>query len=192
MMVWVLRSAVPDFDAAHLVAIFEGRVEPGLVLDDRAADRSGVLLAAEGRSAQRGIDQRRRRLQRLVAREDRGGAVPVVGARLGDHVHHRRARAAERGRILVGGDLEFLHRVFRNVVQHAADGVVIVVGAVDGDVAAAAQLSVGRNHDRVGLGGIEVGRGRVARHQQRQLHEVASVERQRVDLLRADHAVDER
>ena len=42
------------------------------------------------------------------------------------------------------------------------------------------------------LGGVEVRRGRVAGNQQRQLEEVAAVERQLVDGLRADDRVDDR
>jgi hypothetical protein len=57
------------FDAAHLIAIFKCRVEPCLVLYHRSAHRSGVLLAAERRRAERGIDLRRRGLQRFVARQ---------------------------------------------------------------------------------------------------------------------------
>ena len=87
-----------------------------------------------------------------------------IGAGLGDHIHHRRAGAAQFRGKAIGGDLKFLYRVFRNIEQHAADNVVVVVHTVNTHIATAPQLSGGRNHHRILLGRIEVGRDRVPRH----------------------------
>ena len=95
-------------------------------------------------------------LQCFIAVEDRGGAVNFVGAGFGDDVYDRSPGAAELSGETVGGDLEFLNGVFGNIEQHAADDIVVVVSTIDADVRAAAELSGGRNENRVALGGIEI------------------------------------
>ena len=100
---------------------------------------SDDLLAIErrrlaARSAVAGSACRRRR-GRTATR-----SVQRVAARAGHDVDGRAGGPAKVGGETVGGDLEFLHRVLRDVVQRSADHVVVVVHAVDRDVAAAAEL----------------------------------------------------
>ena len=116
----------------------------------------------------------------------------MVAAGFGDDVDHRGGRSARLGREAVGGDLKLLHGLLRDVLERTTHDVVVVVGAVDHDVAAAAKLTRGRDRDRVRLGGIEVRGRRVTRHEQRQLEEVAAVERQGVDEAARDHGIDHR
>ena len=78
-------------------------------------------------------------------------------------------------------DLELLHRLLGDVLQRPAHHVVVVVGAVDGDVAAATELPRRGDHDDVRLGRIEIRGRRVAGHEQREFEEVAAVERQDLD-----------
>ena len=127
------------------------------------------------------IGDGRLRLPAVVAQEQRRGATELVGARLGDDVDDRGGRAARLGRETVGRDLELLHGLLGHVLERSTDHIVVVVGAVDHDVAAATELAGRRDEHRVRLRRIEVGRRRVAGNEQRQLEEVAAVERQHVD-----------
>ena len=145
-----------------------------------------------GSSPERAIVGGRQPLPAAVAQEERRRAAQLVGARLGHDVDRRRCRAPRFRREAVGGDLELLHRLLRDVLQRPADDVVVVVGAVDHDVAAAPELTGRRDRDGVRLGRVEVRRRRVARHEQRQLEEVAAVERQRLDQLCRDDRIDHR
>src|SRR5687767_2618011 len=113
--------------------------------------------------------------------EEESRAVVVVGARLGDDVDDAGAGAAHLGGELVGGDLELLHAVLREVHQRSADHFVVVVGAIYGDVATATKGAGRRSLQRVRLRGIIV-RGRpVSWQQEGQLQEVASVQRDVLD-----------
>ena len=89
-------------------------------------------------------------IQALVAKELKGRAVEIVSAGLGDHVDHSAASVAELSGICVGIDLEFLHRVFAELVRStarssAADGLaeegVVVVRAIDDQGIESAALS---------------------------------------------------
>ena len=133
-------------NAVQHVAILETSEPPGFIFLDRAADGAGVLLAAEGRRRS-GIGDRveggRLRLKAVVALVETGGAMETVGSGLGDDVDDAGTSASEFGGKTVGGDLEFFDRVLGNVEQHPADGVVVVVRAVDGHAGAAAELAGG-------------------------------------------------
>ena len=99
------------------------------------------------------------------------------------------------GREPVRDELELLHAVLCDVLQRASDHVVVVVHAVDRDVATASEPAGRRDEHRLGLGRIEGGGRRVAGCQERQLEEIPAVQRQRLDLpggndgadVRADH-----
>ena len=87
--------------------------------------------------------------------------------------------------------MKFLNSVFRDVQEHAADGIVVVIGAIDGDTAAAAELSGGGDHHRVLLGWVEVRGGCVAGHEEGEFEEVAAVEGEFVNLVRSDNAIND-
>ena len=181
-MVRLGTSRVADEHGAVLVAILGGAEPEGLARDDRPARRARDLLAVERQVvARRAVERGRQPLPGAVTQEQRRRPAQLIGAGLRDHVDHRRRRAAGFRGEAVGRDLELLHRLLRDVLERPADDVVVVVGAVDHDVAAAADLPGRRDHDAVRLGRVEVGGRRVAGHQQRQLEEVAPVERQGLD-----------
>ena len=153
-----------DRTDAVLLLLFERTEEEQLVLDDRAAegDARGAVLVVAFPALTGGVvaDHARGVLVDEVRR-----AVEVVGARLGDGVD-RRAHAAARGHVVVGGgDVVFLDRVLRDrralgrqavVVQ--AEGVARVDG-VDGDAVVAEVLAVGRERAAVAVGDHDAGIG---------------------------------
>ncbi len=183
------RVAGANLDRAVLVAVLHRPEAEQVAFPQRPADRPGDLLAIERRRIQAAVGRDRRGLHGVVSEEHRRGAVQRVAARAGDDVDGRAGRASKVRGKPAGGDLELLHALLDDVEQRPAHHVVVVVHAVDGDVAAAAELPGRRDDDGVGLGGIEVRRRRVAGHQQRQLHEVAAVERQPVDGRARNHGV---
>ena len=178
------RIADADQHAAVLIAHLDGAEPEQALARERAAERERSLLPIERRIAgQIGIDRLGQRLPALIAQVERGRTVRRLAARRVTTLITE-TRIGRVGGEAVGRHLKFLHGVLRDVLQRAADDVVVVVHAVDGDVAAASRLT-GRRHDhRLRLGGIEVGRRRVARGQKRELEEVPAVERQRLDLAR--------
>ena len=175
------RVARAHLDRAVLVAVLHGAEAEQVAFPQRPADRAGDLLAIKRRRIQAAVGRDRRGLHGVVAEEQRRGAVQRVAARAGDDVDGRAGRASKVRGKPAGGDLELLHALLDDVEQRPAHHVVVVVHAVDGDVAAAAELPGRRDDHGVGLGRIEVRRRGVAGDQQRQLHEVAAVERQPVD-----------
>src|SRR5206468_1048127 len=89
----------------------------------------------------------------------------------------------------VRGNLKFLYAIFRDIDEHAPDDIVIVVHAVYAYVPTAPQLAGGRDDDSARLGGIEIGRNRIARNEQRQFQEIAAIQRQVVYLLCVHYAI---
>ena len=82
---------------------------------------------------------------------------PVVGAALGDDVHHAAVAAAVLGLEALRQEVELLDRLEREQLQQAADGVVVVVAAVDlvVDVAAVAAVDLRRVLRALGRVGVE-------------------------------------
>jgi len=120
--------------------------------------------------------------------------MEVVGAAARDHVDLRAAGAAELRAVAVAVNLELLDRVHRRVDEDrtvAAD--VVVVGAVDRPHVrrdrAAADGQVGAAEQPLVLDVQEVRRAD-AGHQERELQEVAAVERKIADLLTRDETGD--
>ena len=176
-----------------LVAVLGRREPPGLAAHDRAAERRGVLLAVEGRRlARAAVEGGRQALQRVVAQEDGERAAERVGAAARHHVDRGGRRAALLGRVAVRRHLELLHRVLRQVGERTAHHVVVVVLSVDRDVAAAPRLAGRRDRHHVRLGRVEVRRRRVARQQERELQEVAAVQREVLDHAGPDHPAHDR
>ena len=112
-----------------------------------------------------------------------------ITARFGHNIYDGRSRAPYFGGKTVGGNLKFLHSVFRDIDEHAAHDIVIVVHSVDAHVAAAPQLAGGRYDDSARLGGIEIGCDGIARNEQSQFQEIAAIQRQIVYLLCVYYAI---
>ena len=186
-----LREAAPDragcsvpsthLHATVLIPKF-GCGEPEQpVASERAAHGPRDLLPIEWRLRVLVVDRCRQRLPGTVTSVERRRATQDVAARTGHDVDGCRRRTPEFRAETARRDLEFLHGIDGQVEQRPAHHVVVVVLPVDGHVAAAAHLPGRRDQDAVRLGGIERrGRG-VTWHQERQLQEVAAVERQRLD-----------
>ncbi len=174
------------------MAEFAGGEPEQAIAPQRPAERRRHLLPIEWRGLVLVVERRRQRLPAIVSRKDGRRALRRVGARARDDVDDRRGRAAEVGAEAVGRDLKLLHGIDRQVQQRSADHVVVVVLAVDGDVAAASHLPGGGDQHAVGLRRIEDRCGRVAGHEQRQLEEVPAVERQRLDTRTRQDPVNHR
>ena len=84
------------------------------------------------------------RVERLVAEVLVGGAVVRVGARLGDHRHHRRTLAIF-GRERVAQHVHFLHRVDRRIQRHVVEPERAHVDAVNGVVGRAVASALDRD-----------------------------------------------
>ena len=136
-----------------------------LVLHDRTAEAAAelvpavVLLAGAGRCS---FSVSVSRVHRLVAEAlDEPAAVQIVGAALGDDAHDAAVAAAVLGLEALGLEVEFLDRFERERLQQAADGVVVVVAAVDLVVDVAAGAAVDLRRELRALGRVASGsRGR--------------------------------
>src|SRR5207244_10838488 len=94
---------------------------PVTTLFRSTADVSAELVEMlRGMSSAFDYNDRVVRIQAPVAKEFKGRAVEIVGAGLGDHVDHSSAGVAKFGGIGIGIDLEFLDRVFAELVRSAA------------------------------------------------------------------------
>ena len=174
--------AGPDQHRTILIAVLR-RAEPERPTHaQRTSCAPGQLLAIErrgvvcDRSAVAGSP-----CHAPVARKERDRPAQAVGPGLGDHVDHRGAGAPRFRREPVRRDLELLHGLLGYVLQRPPNHIVVVVGPVDGDVPAAAQLPRRGDHHSVRLRRIEVGCGRIAGRKQGELQEVAAVQRQLLD-----------
>jgi len=89
-----------------------------------------------------------------------------------------------------GGNLELLDRIFREVGQRPSHHLVVIVSAIDRNIAAAPKAAGGTYLKGVGLGWVKGGAGRFPRNQIGQFKEVPAVERNAVDRLRSDLTLD--
>ena len=184
------RISRPHQGGAVLVAVFDCPEPEQRLVRHRPTDAKGNLLAIEGRVvAGRPVIGRRQCLPAAVACECRRRSAQRLTSGPCHDINRGRSRPSCFRAEPVRGNLEFLHRLLRHVLQRPADHIVIVVSAVDGDVPSASELAGRGDRHRVRLGRVEVGRGGVARHQQGKFEEVAAVQRQRVDHGRSDDGV---
>jgi len=79
--------------------------------------------------------------------------------------------------VFVGGNLKLCDSLFREVHQRSAHHFVVVVGAIDDDVAASSVRPCRRNLHRVCFGGIKARRRAVPRNQKRQIQKVPAIQR---------------
>ena len=87
---------------------------------------------------------------------------------------------------LCGGDLKLLDGVLGKVGERAADYFVVVVAAIDGDVAASSEAACGADFEGVRLGRVEGGRWAVSGNEIGELKKVSAVQRNALDRLRCD------
>ncbi len=128
LMVTVLNSSVRNCSVRG--------EEEQLVSAERAADAAARLLLPEVRPEARRVIRIRVgeevvRRKRAVTNEVEAAAADLVRPRFQNRVHHAAARPAVLRGEVARHHLEFLHRVERRLREEAADGVVVVVGAVE-------------------------------------------------------------
>src|SRR5437773_5652959 len=122
-----------------LIPVFGRDEPPGAVLLNWPANRTAKLLAREVRRGLSPVEGRRQTLQYLVPEEDKPRAVVIICAGLGDDVDDAGAGPADFGGEFVRCNLKLAHAILRQIGQRSAYHLVVVVPAVDGDVAAAAK-----------------------------------------------------
>ncbi len=169
------------FDRCVLVAVFRRCKPKQLVLLDRAANRAAELLAVKGCRRQSVRKRARLRVQVPVAFVVENRTVILVGAAFGHNINDAGSGTARFGRELRRRNLKFRDGILREVGERSADYVVVVVAAVHGDVAAAADATVRADFQRVRLGGVEIRRRAVAGHEVRQFQKVSAVQRNGFD-----------
>ena len=128
--------------------------------------------------------------QRAIPEELERAALRHVGAAARDDVQHAAGGLAEFRAVGVHQHLELAHRVLAEHGADAADHLVVVVEAVDGDVVGARALTGERETRALRR---PLGRRAIARHaggQQRERDVVATIDRQRGDRLFADEGRD--
>ena len=166
-------------------------VEEGLVLEDGTTDGAAADVVVHWQFLQpRPVLEEVGRIQSLIPEVVPGMAVELVAPALGEHRDDRPAHAAVLGRVVVGDDLELLHRLRSRLHRGPLRDVAHVVGAVqldlvgvriqavEGGIAAAVGVE-GRVADLLPLLGPT--RGQVG-----QLHHVAARKRKIQDLLLFD------
>ena len=164
--------------------VLDGPEEVHPILHDRAAQGTTELMPAiRGFLGLEWLEG----VQRLVAEILEGVSGKSVAARLGHDLDDAAGREAElRGRLDVA-DLEFLHRILRQILARLSVFVPVVDHPVD-DVAGAVE-----RHRAADVDGGEKRSCRVqagARHQQRERQILTRVDRQRLHLDRRDDAGD--
>ena len=183
-------------------AVVVGKKE-GAVLDDRTADGPAELVLLERRLGLPGtIGEEVVRIKAVVAQEAVGHAVEGVAARLGDHVDLSARVASLLGRVEIGLDLEFLDRLDVGTHHDHQRQPGVVVDAVVQIVVGVLAVPV---HEQFGAGtqvvGARAAHDRAAHaaagprnsgRQRRELHEVAAVQRQLLNLPLLDDRPEDR
>ena len=191
----VLRRKEPQRIDGLLSVLLRALERPEVehaVLGDRTADAAAVLVAAIvllRHVAQRlalGLGVHRR-----VAEQRERAAADVVGAALGHHVHDGAAAAVLRVEAL-RHHVELLNRLERIHLRETADGVVVVVAAVDDVIDVAAVAAADLRHVFRRLRRIRVEAETHAGHRRREIGELPAVERQPFDARQIDHLADRR
>ena len=131
-------------------------------------------------------------VERSIAQELEGAAGPDVGAALGDHVHHAADASAVLGLVVRRLEIELLDRLEREQLQQTADGIVVVVTAVDQVVDVAPVAAVDLRRELGALGGVGVETESHAGNRGGQVRELPAVQRQAFDPDRIDDAAHRR
>src|SRR6266571_654803 len=134
-----------------LIPVFRRNEPPGAVLLNWPANRTAKLLAREVRRGLSPVEGCRQTLQHLMPEEDKPRAVVIIRARLDDDVDDAGAGPADFSGEFVRCNLKFADAILRQIGQRSAYHLVIVVPAVDGDVAATAKCACRRDFQSVGF-----------------------------------------
>ena len=160
---------------------------------DRSAERSAELIAAVILLVEL-VDLLglRLRVHRAIPEEREAASLELVGSALRDDVHHAAVAASVLGLVAGGLEIEFLDRFEREELEQSADGVVVVVAAVDLVVDVAAVPAGNLRRELRALRRIRMEAKPDARNRQRKIGELPAVERKALDVLHVDDAADRR
>ena len=186
------KVACSGLEGCVLVAVLNGGKEPDFVFANRAADGTTILLPIERGSREATVECCRQRLQIAIAQEKEDIAVEAVGSSLGDDVDDAVSRATNLGGESCSGNLKLLDGVGREVGERAANYLVVVVAAIDSNVAASSKAACRADLQGVRFCWIEGRCGTIAWYEIGELEEVSSVQRNALDGLRIDLALDHR
>ena len=100
-----------------------------------------------------------------------------IGSGPRDDVDDAVARAADLGGESSGRNLKLLNRVLGQIRERSANHLVVIVSAIDGDIAAASKAAGRADFKRVGLGGVERRRRAITRQQIGELKKIAAIQR---------------
>ena len=172
-----------------LVAKLRRRETESFVPAKRPTDRSAHLFAIKARHGLGSIERGRQTLEMAIAFEQKGGSVNFVGPGARDDVDNAVSGAANLGSEASRGDLKLGDGIFREVRKRPTDNLIVIVGAIDEDVAPAPKGTGRADFNGVGLGRVEVGRRAIAWQQEGKLKKIAPVERNALDGCRGNLAL---
>ena len=190
------RRHLRDARAAAVLEVpLETSEDEQLVLKDWTADKSAEIIPLQlALGLVVLLEEVIRGVERVVTDEVEPATAELVRAAAGHDVDLRAAGAAELGAVAVAENLELLDGFERGVQQHrGVIAEIIVVCAVHGPQVsshtAAADRHVGSSEQPLVLDVEEIVLAH-ARHERRQLQEVAPVQRELARLLTADDTRD--
>ena len=190
------RRHLRDARAAAVLEVpLETSEDEQLVLKDWTADKSAEIIPLQlALGLVVFLEEVVRGVERVVTDEVEPAAAELVRAAAGHDVDLRAAGAAELGAVAVAENLELLDGFERGVHQHrGVSAEIVVVCTVHGPQVrrhtAAADRQESPSEQPLVLDVEEIVLAH-ARHERRQLHEVAPVERELARLLAGDDARD--
>ena len=176
-----------------LLRALDGAEEERAVERDRSAERPAELIPPVVRLV--GVADLFRvspRVEGPVAEERERAAAELVRPALGHDVHHAAVAPAVFRLVALRDEVELLNRFERELLQQPADGVVVVVAAVDLVVHVAPVAAADLRRELRALGRIRVEAEADARDRRRQVGELPAVERQVLDPADVHDAADRR
>ena len=188
------RAVVDRHEVARAgVQVLEGDEVERAIPDDGSTGRAPELLLAErslllvDRHTERvHLLEMPLRVEGIVAKEDERVPAQLIGPALGHDVQNAAGRLAELRRIRVGEHLELAHGLLAEGGSHRAQGHIVVVEPVHGDVVGPRPLA-GEGETGGGRGALlRRAIGVDARRDHGERHEVPAVDRQTLDLLLRD------
>ena len=121
-------------DAGVFVDVFDRGKDPQLIALDGTAERANIILARERLlGIGSGILNREARIERGGTLVESSGAMPLVGATFGGDHDGAGGGTSGIGIFLSGLKSEFLNGIRREVLQEAANPVIGIIAAIDGE-----------------------------------------------------------
>src|SRR5271157_3024292 len=137
----------------QLMLIVPEIYEGAILVEGTAQSSAELPLPLVGLAA----DVGRLGVEVAVANIEKAGSMPVVAARVGDHVEHRSSGASQLGAVTIGRDAKLLDDLVAELIGRAiasaglSEKAIVVVGAVDQKaVLVAASSAVGEITVRAG------------------------------------------